>query len=178
MSRLTVHKDLRQSIPPPPQRRQPESFSLPINIGTNPLNCLNNYRTGKKHCISKGWFAYTSLHSLSRVGFQIPHWLCAPCVHYTSAHSRPEQVAQSILYGRARWLPTWSFLYGKYNVKCTSVLENSNSLSPNLMKRNGIGKTFLEHKNHDKLFVSPNFIKIVNCLQCLCCLSNLFRCFQ
>ena len=32
MSRLTVHKDPRQSIPQPPQRRQPGSFSLPVNM--------------------------------------------------------------------------------------------------------------------------------------------------
>ena len=60
-NRLTVHKDLRQSIPQPPQRRQPGSFSLPVTWRCKLLNCMNNYRGGKVYWMSKGLFSDTSL---------------------------------------------------------------------------------------------------------------------
>ena len=53
MNTLTEHKDHRQSIPQPPQRRQPGSFSLPVEI--------------KKVQLQEKRIA------LARVGFQIPH---------------------------------------------------------------------------------------------------------
>ena len=73
MNRLTVHKDLRQSIPQPLQRRQPGSFSLPVNIKRYKLieldvqlqeKCIVLVRLVLQipiAFINKGWFSVTSL---------------------------------------------------------------------------------------------------------------------
>ena len=105
-NRLTVHKDLRQSIPQPPQRRQPVSFSLPVNmkVQTYWIGC-----TGKAHCISKGRFADTSLI------------VCSLRPLYLGSQQAWTSFTVNIVW--KRWLLI-VFLYGKCNMKCTSVLEN------------------------------------------------------